>query len=143
LSDTEIYLKSIINNLNIDDIKNNISKIQEELNQNKLLKNDIELINNKISDSIEKKLAELDQKVDAQSTDINMCNDTCNKTVKMVEYLSGQVIQTYKSDLDKDGKSGNFNLIKQNNEKASYKNKKLIKKKRNKKKKKNRKNFRN
>ena len=132
LSDTEIYLKSIINNLNIDDIKNNISKIQEELNQNKLLKNDIELINNKISDSIEKKLAELDQKVDAQSTDINMCNDTCNKTVKMVEYLSGQVIQTYKSDLDKDGKSGNFNLIKQNKDMASYMTKELFIEERNK-----------
>jgi len=132
LSDTEIYLKSIINNLNIDDIKNNISKIQEELNQNKLLKNDIELINNKISDSIEKKLAELDQKVDAQSTDINMCNDTCNKTVKMVEYLSGQVIQTYKSDLDKDGKSGNFNLIKQNMDMASYMTKELFIEERNK-----------
>jgi len=132
LSDTEIYLKSIINNLNIDDIKNNISKIQEELNQNKLLKNDMELINNKISDSIEKKLAELDQKVDAQSTDINMCNDTCNKTVKMVEYLSGQVIQTYKSDLDKDGKSGNFNLIKQNMDMASYMTKELFIEERNK-----------
>ena len=132
LSDTEIYLKSIINNLNIDDIKNNISKIQEELNQNKILKNDIELINNKISDSIEKKLAELDQKVDAQSTDINMCNDTCNKTVKMVEYLSGQVIQTYKSDLDKDGKSGNFNLIKQNKDMASYMTKELFIEERNK-----------
>jgi len=92
----------------------------------------MELINNKISDSIEKKLAELDQKVDAQSTDINMCNDTCNKTVKMVEYLSGQVIQTYKSDLDKDGKSGNFNLIKQNMDMASYMTKELFIEERNK-----------
>ena len=135
ISDTETYLKSIINNLNIDDIKNSISKIQEELNQNKLLKNDIDLINNKISDSIEKKLAELDQKVDVQSTDINMCNDTCNKTVKMVEYLSGQVIETYQPGLDKDGKIGNLNynnLIKQNVDMTSYMTKELFIEERNK-----------
>jgi DNA repair exonuclease SbcCD ATPase subunit len=135
ISDTETYLKSIINNLDIDDIKNSISKIQEELNQNKLLKNDIDLINNKISDSIEKKLAELDQKVDAQSTDINMCNDTCNKTVKMVEYLSGQVIETYQPDLDKDGKIGNLNynnLIKQNVDMTSFMTKELFIEERNK-----------
>ena len=135
ISDTENFFKSIINNLNIDDIENNISKIQEELNQNKLLKNDIDLINNKISDSIEKKLAELDQKVDAQSTDINMCNDTCNKTVKMVEYLSGQVIETYQPGLDKDGKIGNLNynnLIKQNVDMTSYMTKELFIEERNK-----------
>ena len=135
ISDTEKYLKSIINDLNIDEIKKNISKIQEELNQNKLLKNDIDLINNKITDTIEKKLAELDQKVDAQSTDINMCNDTCNKTVKMVEYLSGQVLQTYQPDLDKDGKNGilNYNnLIKQNMDMTSYMTKELFIEERNK-----------
>ena len=135
ISDTENLFRSIINNLNIDDIENKISKIQEELDQNKLLKNDIDLINNKISDSIEKKLVELDQKVDAQSTDINLCNDTCNKTVKMVEYISGQVIQTYQPDLDKDGNIGNLNynnLIKQNMDMTSYMTKELFIEERNK-----------
>ena len=74
-------------------------------------------------------MVELDHKVDAQSTDINMCNDTCNKTVKMVEYLSGQVIQTYQPDLDKDNNNGNENynnLIKQNMDMASYMTKELF-----------------
>ena len=77
----------------------------------------------------------MDQKVDAQSTDINLCNDTCNKTVKMVEYISGQVIQTYQPDLDKDGNIGNLNynnLIKQNMDMTSYMTKELFIEERNK-----------
>ena len=53
---TERYLKSMINNLNIDKIKKDISEIHKEIDQNKSLKKDIELINIKISDVIEKKI---------------------------------------------------------------------------------------
>ena len=132
VSDSEGYLKSIINNLNIDKIKKDISEIHDEINQNKLLKKDIELINNKISGTLEKKLIELYQKVDAQATDINLCNDTCDKTVKMVEYLSGQMGQTYQPDL-KNKENSNYNdLIKKNIDMTTYMTKDLFKEEKNK-----------
>jgi DNA repair exonuclease SbcCD ATPase subunit len=131
INDTERYLKSMINRLNIDEINKRLSEINEELNQNKLLKKDLELLNNKISDVIEKKIIELFQKLDAQSTDINLCNDTCTKTVKMVEYLSGQLVQTYQPDLENNNKI-NYNDLKQNVEMASYMTKDLFKEEKNK-----------
>ena len=133
INDTERYLKSIINNLNIDSIKKNISEIREEINQNKLLKKDLELLNTKITDTIEKKIIELYQKLDAQSTDINLCNDTCNKTVKMVEYLSGQVIQTYQPDLENNNiNTINYKDLKQEVDMSSYMTKNLFKEEKNK-----------
>ena len=133
INDTERYLKSMINNLNIDKIKKDISEIHKEIDQNKSLKKDIELINIKISDVIEKKILELLGKVDAQSTDINLCNDTCEKTVKMVEYLSGQVAQTYQPDLENNNtKIINYHDLKQNIDMASYMTKDLFKDEKNK-----------
>ena len=32
--------------------------------------------------------------------DVDICNDTCSKSVKMIEYLSGQVVQAYQPDLE-------------------------------------------
>ena len=133
INDTERYLKSMINNLNIDKIKKDISEIHEEIDQIKLLKKDIELINIKISDVIEKKILELLEKVDAQSTDINLCNDTCEKTVRMVEYLSGQVVQTYQPDLENSNtKIINYHDLKQNIDMTSYMTKDLFKEEKNK-----------
>ena len=134
VNDTERYLKSIINNLNVDLIKKNISEIREEINQSKLLKKDVELLNTKITDTIEKKIIELYQKLDAQSTDINLCNDTCNKTVKMVEYLSGQVIQTYQPDLENNNNINTINYkdLKQDIDMTSYMTKSLFKEEKNK-----------
>ena len=134
INDTEKYLKSIINNLNIDSIKKDISEIHDEINQNKLMKKDIELINSKISDNIEKKILELNQKLDAQSTDVNLCNDTCNKTVKMVEYLSGQMNQTYQPDLNNHNEANiiSYKDLKQNIDMTSYMTKDLFKEEKNK-----------
>ena len=137
ITDTERYLKSIINNLNIDSIKKDLLNIHEEIDQIKILKKDIELINNKITNTIEKKIIELYQKLDAQSTDINLCNDTCNKTVKMVEYLSGQVIQTYQPDLDNNNYNNNINTVnyhdlKQDIDMTNYMTKDLFKEEKNK-----------
>ena len=134
INDTEKYLKSIINNLNIDSIKKDISEIHDEINQNKLMKKDIELINSKISDNIEKKILELNQKLDAQSTDVNLCNDTCNKTVKMVEYLSGQMNQTYQPDLNNHNEANiiSYKDLKQNIDMTSYITKDLFKEEKNK-----------
>ena len=137
ITDTERYLKSIINNLNIDSIKKDLLGLHEQIDQIKLLKKDIELINNKITNVIEKKIIELYQKLDAQSTDINLCNDTCNKTVKMVEYLSGQVIQTYQPDLDNNNYKNNINTVnyhdlKQDIDMTNYMTKDLFKDEKNK-----------
>ncbi len=133
ITDTERYLKSIIANLKIEVIKNDLSEIHEEINQNKLLKKDIELINTKISEIIEKKILELSQRMDAISTDINLCNDTCNKTVKMVEYLSGQMIQTYQPDLDNNKVNTiNYHDLKQDIDMTSYMTKDLFKEEKNK-----------
>ena len=133
IDDTERYLKSMIHNLNIDKIQKDLSEIHEEIDKIKLFKKDIELINIKISDVIEKKLIELLQRVDAQSTDINLCNDTCNKTVKMVEYLSGQIVQTYQPDLENNNSHIiNYSDLKQNINMASYMTKDLFKEEKNK-----------
>ena len=71
--------------------------------------------------------------MDAQSTDINLCNDTCEKTVKMVEYLSGQVAQTYQPDLENNNtKIINYHDLKQNIDMASYMTKDLFKDEKNK-----------
>ena len=83
--------------------------------------------------SQKKKILELLGKVDAQSTDINLCNDTCEKTVKMVEYLSGQVAQTYQPDLENNNtKIINYHDLKQNIDMASYMTKDLFKDEKNK-----------
>ena len=133
ITDTERYLKSIISNLKVDSIRKELLDIHDEINKNKLLKKDIELINSKISDTIEKKIIELYQRIDAQSTDINLCNDTCNKTVKMVEYLSGQVIQTYQPDLDNNNVNVvNYHDLKQDIDMTSYMTKDLFKEEKNK-----------
>ena len=130
MSDTENYLKSMVNNLD-DKIKKDLSNINEEIKQNKLLKKDLELLNMKITDVIEKKIIDLSQKVDAQSTDINLCNDTCNKTVKMVEYLSGQLPQNSPADTENSNKIDYIDL-KQNVEMSSYMTKDLFKEEKNK-----------
>ena len=136
LADTERYLKSIIANLKIDKIKSDLIGIHEEIDQNKLLKKEIELINGKITNTIEKKIIELFQKLDAISTDINLCNDTCSKTVKMVEYLSGQMIQTYQPDLENNYKDKvntvNYHNLKQDIDMTSYMTKELFKEEKNK-----------
>ena len=131
INDTEKYLKSIINSLNINAIKKEISGLYDEINQIKMMKKDIELLDNKISDIVEKKILELNQRLEAQSTDVNLCNDTCNKTVKMVEYLSGQMNQAYQPEL-KEANIVNYKDLKQEIDMTSYMTKDLFKEEKNK-----------
>ena len=131
INDTEKYLKSIINSLNINAIKKEISGLYDEINQIKMMKKDIELLDNKISDVVEKKILELNQRLEAQSTDVNLCNDTCNKTVKMVEYLSGQMNQAYQPEL-KEANIVNYKDLKQEIDMTSYMTKDLFKEEKNK-----------
>ena len=97
-SDTEKYLKSIINNLGIDNIKKELSGLHEELND-KLSKPDLDYVDLKFTE-FETKLNNQDVKIEMARKDVNLCNDSCAKTVKMVEYLSGQVVQAYQPDLE-------------------------------------------
>ena len=97
-SDTEKYLKSIINNLGIDNIKKELNNLHEELND-KLSKPDLDYVDLKLTE-FETKLNNQDVKIEMARKDVSICNDSCTKTVKMVEYLSGQVVQAYQPDLE-------------------------------------------
>jgi hypothetical protein len=97
-SDTEKYLKTIISNLGIDDIKKDILNIREELN-NKLVKPDLNYVDLKLNE-FATKINNALLKIDVMQKDVDICNDTCSKSVKMIEYLSGQVVQAYQPDLE-------------------------------------------
>ena len=98
ISDTEKYLKSIINNLGIDNIRKDLINLHQEIND-KLSKPDLDYIDIKLNE-YETKLNNLNLKIDMVKKDVNVCNDTCTKSVKMIEYLSGQVVQAYQPDLE-------------------------------------------
>jgi hypothetical protein len=98
ISDTEKYLKSIINNLGIDNIRKDLINLHQEIND-KLSKQDLDYIDIKLNE-YETKLNNLNLKIDIVKKDVNICNDTCTKSVKMIEYLSGQVVQAYQPDLE-------------------------------------------
>ena len=98
ISDTEKYLKTIINNLGIDNIRKDLIDLHKELND-KLSKQDLDYIDIKLNE-FETKLNNQDIKIEMVKKDVNICNDTCSKSVKMIEYLSGQVVQGYQPDLE-------------------------------------------
>ena len=102
ISDTEKYLKSMIKNLGIDNIRKDLIDIHQELN-NKLIKSDLEYIDLKL-DEFETKLKNANLQIEMIKNDVNICNDTCAKSVRMIEYLSGQVIQVYQPDLERSQK---------------------------------------
>ena len=97
ISDTEKYLKTIINN-NIDNIKKELANIHQDLNK-KLSKSDLDYVDIKLKE-FETKLNNANLRVDMIQKDVDICNDTCTKSVKMIEYLSGQVVQAYQPDLE-------------------------------------------
>ena len=97
LSDTEKYLKSIINNLGLDNIRKDLINVHKELND-KLIKADLDYIDAKLNE-IDIKLGNDSLRIDVVKKDIDLCNDTCTKSVKMIEYLSGQVVQAYQPSM--------------------------------------------
>ena len=97
-SDTEKYLKTIISNLGIDDIKKDMTNIREELKK-KLVKPDLNYVDQKLKE-FGTKINDALIKFDVVQKDVDICNDTCSKSVKMIEYLSGQVVQAYQPDLE-------------------------------------------
>ena len=62
-------------------------------------KQDLDYIDIKLNE-FETKLNNQDIKIEMVKKDVNICNDTCSKSVKMIEYLSGQVVQGYQPDLE-------------------------------------------
>lgn len=102
ISDTEKYIKSIINNLNIDKIRGDIADIIQEL-KTKLVRADLGDLGLKV-ENLDTKIFDLEQKLIESKNDINLCNENCRKAIKMVEYLGGQVIQTYQPDMEKSKK---------------------------------------
>ena len=97
LSDTEKYLKSIINNLGLDIIRKDLINVHKELDD-KLIKADLDYIDAKLNE-IDIKLGNDNLRIDVVKKDIDLCNDTCTKSVKMIEYLSGQVVQAYQPSM--------------------------------------------
>ena len=102
LSDNGKYLKSLIKNLDIDNIRKDLINIHQELN-NKLSRSDLDYIDIKLNE-FETKLNNINLQIEMIKKDVNICNDTCSKSVKMIEYLSGQVVQVYQPDLDRSQK---------------------------------------
>ena len=91
ITETEKNIKSLINSLGIENIKKQISSIQENLSE-KLIKADLDYIDLKFKD-IENRFTSQSLRLDELEKDLIECNNTCNKSVKMLEYLSGHVIQ--------------------------------------------------
>ena len=96
VSEVEKNIKSKINSLSIENIQKQIISIQEDLKE-KLVKSDLDYIDLKFKD-LENRFATQTLKLETLEKDINVCNDTCSKSVKMIEYLSGHVIQNDEPD---------------------------------------------
>ena len=97
-SETEKYLKSIINNLPIDNIKKEIGHVYEVLKE-KLVKTDLDYLDIKIKE-IENRLITETLRLESVEKDMAACNDATTKSVKMIEYLSGQVVQNNQPDMN-------------------------------------------
>ena len=96
-SETEKYLKSIIINLGIENIKKEISEMQETI-KSKLVRTDLDYIDLKIKE-IENRIIAETLRLESMEKDVVACNDSCTKSVKMIEYLSGQVVQNNQQDI--------------------------------------------
>jgi N-terminal acetyltransferase B complex non-catalytic subunit len=102
-SETEKYLKSIINNLPLDNIKKEIGHIYEVLKE-KLIKTDLDYIDLKLKE-IENRLITETLRLESVEKDMAACNDATTKSVKMIEYLSGQVVQNNQPDMNLEKKT--------------------------------------
>ena len=100
-SETEKYLKSMINSL-LGNIKNEISSLKENM-KDKLVKTDIDHLELKLKD-IENRLATETLRNETLEKEVNSCNDTCTKTVKMIEYLNGIVLKNKNPELGQEKK---------------------------------------
>ena len=96
VSEVEKNIKSKINSLSIENFQKQITSIQEDLKE-KLVKSDLDYIDLKFKD-LENRLSTQTLKLENLEKDITVCNDTITKSVKMIEYLSGHVINNDEPD---------------------------------------------
>ena len=106
ISNTENSLKSLINNLGIEQIKSDLNQIQQEL-QNKLVKKDLDPINYKL-DEIDSKIYELKNQNDDCKDKIDIINSEIEKIKKNIDNLGGQIIKSYQPGLETYDKNRNI-----------------------------------
>ena len=112
ISNTENSLKSLINNLGIEQIKSDLIQIQQEL-QNKLTKKDLDpinLMNNYKLDEIDTKIYELKNQNEDCKDKIDIIDSEIEKNKKKIDYLEGQIIKSYQPGLETYGKNRNINI---------------------------------
>ena len=108
ISNTENSLKSLINNLGIEQIKSDLNQIQQEL-QNKLVKKDLDPINYKL-DEIDSKIYELKNQNEDCKENIDIINSEIEKIKKNIDNLGGQIIKSYQPGLETYDKNRNINV---------------------------------
>ena len=108
ISNTENSLKSLINNLGIEQIKSDLNQIQQEL-QNKLVKKDLDPINYKL-DEIDSKIYELKNQNEDCKDKIDIINSEIEKIKKNIDNLGGQIIKSYQPGLETYDKNRNINV---------------------------------
>ena len=108
ISNTENSLKSLINNLGIEQIKSDLNQIQQEL-QNKLVKKDLDPINYKL-DEIDSKIYELKNQTEDCKDKIDIINSEIEKIKKNIDNLGGQIIKSYQPGLETYDKNRNINV---------------------------------
>jgi len=108
ISNTENSLKSLINNLGIEQIKSDLNQIQQEL-QNKLVKKDLDPINYKL-DEIDSKIYELKNQNEDCKENIDIINSEIEKIKKNIDNLGGQIIKSYQPGLETYGQNRNINV---------------------------------
>jgi hypothetical protein len=114
-SEIEKYLKSLINNIGIESIKSEISSIKESLGE-KLVKTDLDYLEIKLKE-ITNRLATETLRLENLEKEVNLCNDTCTKTVKMIEVLNGIVLQNDHPEVGKEKKDDMLKGLSTTNEK--------------------------
>ena len=107
IEDSEHFLKNYISNLKIEEIMKQIQQIRQCLD-NKLNKENLGVINLKIEE-IENIQDNYKLQMEDLKNDITTCNDKCLKTVRMIEYLRAQLLNS-----NKENKEENENKNKEN-----------------------------
>ena len=97
IGDSENYIKNIIKNLEVEEIKKDISTMKIDL-LGKLNKNDLKQLLLKIEEN-ENKILGINDQISQIKTSIDIVNETNNKLVKKVEWLNAAYVSFKPDDL--------------------------------------------
>ena len=97
IGDSENYIKNIIKNLEVEEIKKDISTMKIDL-LDKLNKNDLKQLLLKIEEN-ENKILGINDQISQIKTSIDIVNETNNKLVKKVEWLNAAYVSFKPDDL--------------------------------------------